>query len=102
MENLVDQLVKGRKYKSYLNRTFYILIYIYRMFNKSIVIVNDDHDLLNMYSEALKMSDYDVSSFADPVLAYEHIKENPHKYSLVITNDKKHDMNGLLVLNSWK
>ncbi len=29
------------------------------------------------------MSGYDdVSSFTDPLLAYEHIKENPNKYSL--------------------
>jgi hypothetical protein len=28
------------------------------------------------------MSDYyDVSSFTDPLLTYEHIKENPDKYS---------------------
>jgi DNA-binding NtrC family response regulator len=67
------------------------------MFNKSIVIVDDDQDLLNIFSEALQMSGYDVFSFADPVLAYEHIKENPNKYSLVITDDKMPDMNGLFL-----
>ena len=67
------------------------------MFNKSIVIVNDDRDLINVYSEALEMSGYDVSSFTDPSLAYQHIKENPNKYSLVITDDKMPDMNGLLI-----
>ena len=66
------------------------------MFNKSIVIVDDDRDLINVYSEALEMSGYDVSSFTDPSLAYQHIKENPNKYSLVITDDKMPDMNGLL------
>ena len=60
------------------------------MFNKSIAIVDDDPVLLNMYSEALKMSGYDdVSSFTDPVVAYEHIKKNPNKYSLVIIDDDK-------------
>ena len=58
------------------------------MFNKFIAIIDDDSDLLNIYSEALKMSGYDVSSFTDSVMAYEHIKENPNKYSLVITDDK--------------
>jgi DNA-binding NtrC family response regulator len=67
------------------------------MFNKSIVIVDDDQDLLNIFSEALQMSGYDVFSFADPVLAYEHIKKNPNKYSLVITDDKMPDMNGLFL-----
>jgi DNA-binding NtrC family response regulator len=65
------------------------------MFKKSIAIVDDDLNLLNLYSEALKMSGYDVSSFTDPLLAYQHIKENPTRYSLVITDDKMPDMNGL-------
>jgi DNA-binding response OmpR family regulator len=39
------------------------------MFTKSIIIVDDDPDLINVYSEALKMSGYDVSSFTDPCLA---------------------------------
>jgi DNA-binding NtrC family response regulator len=68
------------------------------MLTRSIAIVYDDPVLLNMYSEALKMSGYDdVSSFTDPVVAYEHIKENPDKYSLVITDDKMPDMNGLFL-----
>ena len=69
------------------------------MFTKSIAIVDDDPDLLNMYSEALKMSGYsDVSSFTDPLLAYEHIKQNSNKYSLVIiTDDKMTDMNDLFL-----
>jgi DNA-binding NtrC family response regulator len=67
------------------------------MFNKSIAIVDDDPDLLNLFSEALKMGGYrDVSSFTDPLLAYQQIKENPKKYSLVIFDDKiMPDMNGL-------
>ena len=69
------------------------------MLTRSIAIVYDDPNLLNMYSEALKMSGYDdVSSFTDPVVAYEHIKENPDKYSLVIIDDDKMpDMNGLFL-----
>jgi len=67
------------------------------MFTKSIIIVDDDPDLINVYSEALKMSGYDVSSFTDPLLAYQHIKENPNQYALIITDDKMHDMNGLFL-----
>jgi DNA-binding NtrC family response regulator len=43
------------------------------MFNNSIAIVDDDTDLLNLFSEALKMSGYDVSSFTEPIVAYQHI-----------------------------
>ena len=68
------------------------------MLTRSIAIVYDDPNLLNMYSEALKMSGYDdVSSFTDPIAAYEHIKEKPNKYSLVIIDDKMPDMNGLFL-----
>jgi DNA-binding NtrC family response regulator len=67
------------------------------MFTKSIAIIDDDPDLLNLFSEALQMSGYNVSSFTDPRLAYQHIKENPNQYSLVITDDKMHDMNGLFL-----
>jgi DNA-binding response OmpR family regulator len=45
------------------------------MFKKSIAIIDDDPDLLNLFSEALQMSGYTVSSFADPLLAYQHIQE---------------------------
>ena len=33
------------------------------MFTKSIAIIDDDPDLLNLVSEALQMSGYNVSSF---------------------------------------
>jgi DNA-binding NtrC family response regulator len=68
------------------------------MFNKSIAIVVYDPDLLNIFSEALKMSGYhNISSFADPLVAYEHIKENPNKYSLLIIDEKMPNVNGLFL-----
>ena len=39
------------------------------MFTKSIAIIDDDPDLLNLFSEALQMSGYNVSSFTDVRLA---------------------------------
>ena len=41
------------------------------------------------------MSGYTVSSFTDPLLAYQHILENPDKYSLVIVDEKIFNLNGL-------
>ena len=68
------------------------------MFNKSIAIVVYDLDLLNLFSEALKMSGYhNISSFTDPLVAYQHIQENPNKYSLLIIDDKMPAMNGLFL-----
>jgi len=65
------------------------------MFKKSIAIIDDDPDLLNLFSEALQMSGYTVSSFTDPLLAYQHIQENADKYSLVIVDEKIFNLNGL-------
>lgn len=67
------------------------------MLSKSIVIVDDDPDLVNMFSEALRISGYEICSFINPHLAYENIKDNPNKYSLLITGDKILDMDGLFL-----
>ena len=64
---------------------------------ESIAVVDDESDLADLLSEALRMSNYDVCSFTDPILAYEHIKENPDKYSLLITDYQMPHMNGLLL-----
>ena len=67
------------------------------MFTKSIAIIDDDPDLLNLFGEALQMSGYNVSSFTNPHLAYQHIKENSNKYSLLIINDKMPKINALFL-----
>ena len=67
------------------------------MFTKSIAIIDDDPDLLNLFSEALQMSGYNVSSFTDPRLSYQHIKANSTEYSLIIINDKMPKINALLL-----
>lgn len=67
------------------------------MFTKSIAIIDDDPDLLNLFSEALQMSGYNVSSFSDPSLAYQQIKENSHEYSLLIINDNMPKINALFL-----
>ena len=65
------------------------------MFKKPIAIVDDESELVNLYSEALQMSGYEVSNFSDPLLAYEHIRDNPDKYSLIITDYRMPLMDGL-------
>ena len=76
----------------YLNALF-----LYNLKTKSIAIVDDEQDLVNLYSEALQMSGYEVCSFTNPLLAYEHIKENFSKYSLIITDYKMPQINGLIL-----
>ena len=65
------------------------------MFKKPIVIVDNEAELVKLYSEALQICGYEVCSFSDPILAYEHIRENPDKYSLIITDYRMPLMDGL-------
>jgi DNA-binding response OmpR family regulator len=53
------------------------------MFKKPIAIIDDDPDLLNLFSEALQMSGYTVSSFTDPLLAYD-VKSNPNTINKIV------------------
>jgi two-component system, cell cycle sensor histidine kinase and response regulator CckA len=61
---------------------------------KSIIVVDDEHDLVDLFSDALSSYGYDVSAFTDPILALESIKGNPGKYSLLITDFMMNKMNG--------
>ena len=45
------------------------------MINKSIAIVDDEQDLVDLFSEALKMHGYDVCHFTNPVTADEQMKQ---------------------------
>ncbi|MGZ5491041.1 MAG: hypothetical protein ACXWE6_09885 [Nitrososphaeraceae archaeon] len=58
------------------------------MFKKPIVIVDNEaellnSELLNLYSEALQICGYEVCSFSDPILAYDHIRDNPDRLKLI-------------------
>jgi DNA-binding NtrC family response regulator len=43
--------------------------------------MDDDPNVLKLFRQVLQMSGYNVSSFTDPHLTYQHIKENLNKYS---------------------
>jgi DNA-binding NtrC family response regulator len=65
----------------------------------SIVIVDDEQDLVNLFREALEMQGYKVCSFTNPILAYSVIKQNPSKYSLLIADYKMPGMDGLSLVS---
>jgi DNA-binding response OmpR family regulator len=43
---------------------------------KSIVVVDDELDLVDLFSDALSLYGYDVS-VTDPIIAFENIKKEP-------------------------
>ena len=63
--------------------------------DKSIIIVDDEMELANLFKEFLKKEGYDAISFTDPIMALEYFKETSSKHSLMITDMRMPDINGI-------
>ena len=53
---------------------------------QSVMVVDDEEDLANLYMKILQRSGFNSSCFIDPLLALEHYNQNPNRYSLIITD----------------
>ena len=62
--------------------------------SSSIVLVDDDADILEVIKLDLQDHSFDVYGFTDPKLALEHFSINPKRYSLVISDIRMPSMNG--------
>jgi DNA-binding NtrC family response regulator len=54
--------------------------------SNSVIIINDNPDLLNLFKDALRQQEIDTYTFTDPSLALKKIKADPDEFSLVIIN----------------
>ena len=61
----------------------------------TIMIIDDDQDILNLFSDFLQNKGYDVVSYLDPIAALEEIEERPQGYSLIITDIRMPGISGL-------
>ncbi|MGZ5509560.1 MAG: response regulator [Nitrososphaeraceae archaeon] len=64
------------------------------MSTKSIAIVDDELDIVDLFKEALEMEGYYVCAFTNPLLALDHILKDPGRYSLIISDFRMPQMNG--------
>jgi len=64
------------------------------MLTKAIVVIDDEADLVNLFSEALKLNSFKVCAFTNPLEALNHIQKNPEDYGLVISDFKMPVMDG--------
>ena len=60
----------------------------------SIVVVDDESDLVFMFKVTLEMNGYNVIGFTNPVEALEYLKKKHDKCTLVITDYKMPEING--------
>ena len=61
----------------------------------SILIVDDEKDILMLYNEIAKKVGCEVLCFTDPILAFEHYQQFPDKYSLIFTDMRMPRMSGI-------
>ena len=64
------------------------------MLAKSIAIIDDEADIINLFKEALQMDGFKVHAFADPIEAFNHIQKRPTEYALILSDFKMPVMNG--------
>jgi DNA-binding NtrC family response regulator len=61
---------------------------------QSILVVDDELDIVVIFRQALSKYGYTVFGFTDPALALEHFKTNAKNYALVISDVRMPQMNG--------
>jgi DNA-binding NtrC family response regulator len=54
--------------------------------SKSVMIVNDNTDLIELFKTALELQGIETYTFTDPTLALKKIKADPNQFYLIIIN----------------
>ncbi|MEM3094041.1 MAG: response regulator [Nitrososphaera sp.] len=61
---------------------------------QSILVVDDELDIVTIFRQALSRYGYSVFGFTDPTLALEHFRLNAQDYALVISDVRMPQMSG--------
>jgi DNA-binding NtrC family response regulator len=69
---------------------------------QSILVVDDELDIVVIFRQALAKHGYAVFGFTDPALALEHFKLNSRDYALVISDVRMPQMSGFELAASVK
>jgi DNA-binding response OmpR family regulator len=64
-----------------------------------ILLVDDEKDILDLFSEYLTSNSFNTISFDNPVKALDYFYKNTHNCSLIITDYKMPQMSGLDFIN---
>ena len=82
--NLLDAIYKLGRYKTMINSN-----------DKSIVVVDDEHDIVNQIKRSLETMDgLKVYTFTDPFAALEHFNSGCKDHHIVISDIRMPGMNG--------
>jgi DNA-binding NtrC family response regulator len=70
--------------------------------HKSILLVDDELDIVNLFKYVLESRNYDVFGFTNPLKALEHYKKNYDQYGMVISDIRMPEMNGFDLVKNLK
>ena len=70
--------------------------------SKSILLVDDEPDIVNLFKDLLENRNYEVTGFTNPLEALEHYKTNWNRYGLVISDIRMPGMTGFDLLKNIK
>ena len=70
--------------------------------SKSILLVDDDYDIVNLFKDLLEKVNYEVVGFTIPLEALQHYKINWNWYGLVISDMRMPCMTGFDLLKNIK
>ena len=70
--------------------------------HKSILIVDDEFDIVTLIEASLQKHGFDTLAFTDPLLAFEHFQNNSKDFALVISDIRMPSMNGYELIRKIK
>ena len=70
--------------------------------NKSILVVDDEFDIVNLIKQALQKQGFTTYAFTDPLLALEHLTTNSESYGLVLADVRMPAMTGIELVKKIK
>jgi DNA-binding NtrC family response regulator len=70
--------------------------------NKSVLVVDDEHDIVNLIKQSLQTNGQKVSAFTDPVMALEDFRVNCKTCSVILSDIRMPGMNGYELIRKIK
>jgi DNA-binding NtrC family response regulator len=71
-------------------------------FQKSILIVDDEFDIVTLIKGALQKHGFKSLAFTDPLLAFENFQSNSKRFAVVISDIRMPSMNGYELIRKIK
>jgi CheY-like chemotaxis protein len=70
--------------------------------NGTVMVVDDDRDILTVASKGLEHAGFQVHSFSDPVRAIQHVEDGCQKCTVIVSDVKMPEMTGFQLVRRVK